>query len=150
MTFQQKNFAVTLVNFCLILSFYLFRLYQLAQNGNFNETTLFRLWGIIILCAIVVTILATILTHIVSAVIEAIQTQEVPVVQDMADERDQLIDLKGTRTTYSVASLGTFFAMLYFVFWQDPLVMFALLIFFGVVAQIVGDATRLYLYQKGV
>lgn len=150
MTFQQKNFAVTLANFTLILSFYCFRIFQLVQNGNFNATKLFRLWGIIIVLAIVVTILATIMTHIVSAIIETIQTQEEPVVDDTADERDQLIDLKGTSLTHTVSSFGTFLAMLYFVFWQEALVFFALLVFFGVLAQIAGDARRLYLYQQGV
>jgi hypothetical protein len=39
--------------------------------------------------------------------------------------------------------------MLTFVFGQPPLVMFTLLIFFGLVAQIIGDISRLYLYRKG-
>lgn len=39
--------------------------------------------------------------------------------------------------------------MLTFVLGQPPLVMFALLIFFGVLAQVVGDIARLVLYQRG-
>jgi hypothetical protein len=39
--------------------------------------------------------------------------------------------------------------MLTFVLGQPPLVMFTLLIFFGVVAQIIGDGLRLYLYRRG-
>jgi hypothetical protein len=39
--------------------------------------------------------------------------------------------------------------MLTFAFGQPPLVMFTLLIFFGVVAQIIGDISRLYLYRRG-
>jgi hypothetical protein len=48
-----------------------------------------------------------------------------------------------------VSSLGVFFSMLTFVFGQPPLVMFTLLIFSGLVAQVTGDARRLYLYRKG-
>lgn len=150
MSFKQKNITVTLVNFSLILGFYLIRVVQLVQNGNFNEASVFRLWGIVIVLAVVVTIAATILTHIVSAVTEAVRTGERdPKIEDFEDERDQLIDLKGTKLTYTFASLGAFLAMLTFVFGQPPLVMFALLIFFGVLAQIVGDAMRLLLYQRG-
>lgn len=149
MSFQQKNITVSLVNFTLILGFYLIRLWQMLQNGNFTAPNVFRLWGIIIVAAIVVTIAATILTHIVSGIIEAIQTQKEPVIEDIADERDQLIDLKGTKVTYGVSSIGSFLAMLTFVFGQPPLVMFTLLIFSGLVAQIVGDSTRLYFYRRG-
>lgn len=149
MSFQEKNIAVSLANFALILLFFLFRLFQMAQDGTFLPANLFRLAGIVIVLAIVITIFATILTHIISAIIEAIQTHEEPVLEDIADERDRLIDLRGTKITYAVSSIGVLIAMLTFVFGQPPLVMFSLLLFFGLVAQIVGDVARLYLYRRG-
>lgn len=151
MSFKQKNVTVTLVNFSLILGFYLIRVVQLVQNQNFDEASVFRLWGVVIVFAVFVTIAATILTHIVSAVVEAVRTGEKdPKVEDFEDERDGLIDLKGSKIAYTFSSLGACLAMLTFVFGQPPLVMFALLIFFGVLAQIVGDALRLVLYQRGL
>jgi hypothetical protein len=150
MTFKQKNTTVSLVNFSLILGFFVFRLVQLSQNDNLNTTPIFVLWGIIIGLAIFVTIAATILTHIVSAIIAAIKTgKDNPKIEDFEDERDKFIDLKGTRATYTATSLGVFVAMLTFTFGQPPLVMFCLLIFFGVLAQIIGDMTRLVLYHRG-
>lgn len=178
MSFKQKNIVVTLVNFSLILGFYLFRLWQLLQNGNFSPASVFRLWGIVIVLAVVVTVAATILTHIVAAVMGALTTgtrdafrdfKTVPAffgavktgdddalnkieitLEDFEDERDKLIDLKGTNLAYSVSSIGGFFAMLSFALGQPPLVMFALLVFFGITAQIVGDVKRLVLYYRGV
>ena len=150
MSFQQKNITVSLVNFTLILGFYLIRMFQMIQEGSFNATNVFRLWGIIIGLAIIVTIIGTILTHIVSAIIQAIKTgEEDPKIEDFEDERDRLIDLRGTKVTYFVSSIGVFLSMLTFTLGQPPLVMFTLLIFFGVVAQIIGDISRLYLYRKG-
>ena len=149
MSFQQKNVAVSLANFTLILVFFIIRVLQMVLSGSFTATNVFRLWGIIIVLAIVVTIFATIITHIVSAIIEAIKTQQEPEIEDFADERDKLIDLKGTQVTYLVSSIGVFLAMLTFVFGQPPLVMFTLLIFFGVLAQVIGDTSRLYLYRRG-
>jgi len=150
MTFTQKNITVTLVNFSLILVFYLIRVFQLIQNENFTEPRIFRLWVIVIIFAIFVSIAATILTHIVSAIIEVIRTgNDAPDIEDLEDERDKLIDLRGTKVTYTASSFGVFIAMLTFTFGQPPLVMFSLLIFFGVLAQIIGDATRLILYQRG-
>ena len=148
-SFQEKNITVSLVNFILILGFYLIRVFQMIQGGSFNSTNVFRLWGIVIVFAIIVTIFATILTHIVSSIIQAIKTKEEPDIEDIADERDKLIDLRGTKITYFVSSIGVFLSMLTFALGQPPLVMFTLLIFFGVVAQIIGDISRLYLYRRG-
>ena len=128
MSFQEKNIAVSLVNFSLILVFYLFRLWQLIQSARFEEAQIFRLWTIIIVASIVVTIVATILTHIGAGIIEGIKTKAKPVMENITDERDKLIDLKGTKTTYAFSSIGTFLAMLTFALGQPPLVMFTLLI----------------------
>lgn len=149
MTFQQKNTAVSLANFTLILGFYLISMFQMLRDGSFDSANVMRLWVIVMILAVVVTILATILTHIVIAILDAIRTQKASDVQDIKDERDTSIDLRGTRVTYFVSSIGSFLAMLTFALGQPPLVMFTLLIFFGVAAQIVGDVTRLYLYRRG-
>jgi hypothetical protein len=150
MSFQEKNISVSLVSFTLILGYYLIRVFQLLQRENFNSTHVFRLWGIIIALAVVITIVATILTHVGSAIVEAIKTGEKePEIEDFVDERDKLIDLRGTKVTYFVSSIGSLLAMLTFVLGQAPLVMFTLLIFFGVVAQILGDISRLVLYRRG-
>jgi hypothetical protein len=150
MSFQEKNITVSLVNFSLILGFFLIRVLLMVQAGSFNPANVFRLWWIVIILAVVVTIFATILTHVLSAIIQAIVTgDEDPKIEDIADERDRLIDLRGTKATYFVSSSGAFLSMLTFVLGQPPLVMFTLLIFFGVLAQVVGDILRLYLYRRG-
>jgi hypothetical protein len=150
MSFQEKNFTASLVTFVLILSYYLIRLFQLIQGGEFTLEKVIRLWGFIIGFAVIGTILLTIFTHIISAISQAIQLGgEEPEIEDIKDERDQIIDLKGTRITYTVFSVGVFFAMLTFAFGQPPLVMFSALIFCGIFAQIVGDISRLAIYRRG-
>jgi hypothetical protein len=150
MSFKQKNIAVSLVNFTLILGFFLFRVIQMLRSDSFTSENIFRLWGITIGLGIIVTIIGTILTHIVSAIIEAVRTgKDDPKIEDFEDERDQLIDLRGTQIAYLVFSIGVFLSMLTFVFDQPPLVMFTLLILSGLVAQIVSDTSRLVLYRRG-
>jgi hypothetical protein len=151
MSFKEKNITVTLVNFFLILLFFLFRVFQMITSESFTEENVIRLWIITIVLAVFVTVAGTILTHVFSAIIEAIRTgNEEPEIEDLEGERDKLIDLKGTKITYAISSLGTFFAMLTFVFGQPPLVMFTLLIFFGLLAQVIGDISRLLHYRGGV
>ena len=150
MSFQERNTTASLGVFTLILGFYLVRVFQLAQSGSFNLTNMVRLWGTVIVLGIVVTIIGTILTHIGSGIIQAIKTREEPVIEDIEDERDRLIDLRGTKIAYYVSSIGVFLSMLAFAFGQPSLVMFSLLIFSGLAAQIIGDIARLILYRKGV
>ena len=149
MSFQEKNIVASLSTFTLILFVYLFRVYQMIQTENFNAPNLFRLWGIVAILAVAGTILLSILTHIAGGIVHKIRTNEDPHIEDIQDERDKLIDLKGTRVAYTFSSLGVAASMLTFVFGQSPLVMFSALIFFGVLAQIVADIWRLNLYRKG-
>jgi len=149
MTFQQKNNTVSLTSFSLLLIFFLLRIAQLVRNQNFNDAAVIRLWIIVVVLAIVVTVVAIIFAQgIPTAVLKARKDGLEPEIDDLIDERDQRIDLEGTNLTYRITSLGTFVAMLTFAFGQPPLVMFSLLIFFGLVAQIAGDALRLRRYQQ--
>ncbi|QUY46258.1 hypothetical protein HRE53_31185 (plasmid) [Acaryochloris sp. 'Moss Beach'] len=149
-TFQQKNITVSLTTFSLILLFFLLRTAQLVQSNNFNESSVTQLWIMVAVLAVCATVLAMIVTHTISATANAVQSGEPNFeFDDLVDERDQRIDHKGTHITYRITSLGTFIAMLTFVLGQSPLIMFSLLILFGLIAQIVGDAMRLRLYQQG-
>lgn len=149
MSFTEKNTIASLVNFSLILIFYLVRMFQMFQNDTFEPSNVFRLWGIVIFLAVVVTIGAIIFTHIASATFTFWKTGEKEEIDNLEDERDKLINLRGTQATYMVSSFGSLLAMLTFVLGEPPLVMFSLLIFLGIFAQIVGDVTRLMLYRGG-
>lgn len=149
MSYKERTIAVTLACYSLVLVFFLIRLFQMVRAGSFDSANVFRLWGTTIALAIIVTILATILTHIGSSIIHAVKTKEKPSIEDIQDERDKSIDLRGTKVSYFASLIGIPLSMLTYVFGQTPLVMFTMLIFFGLAAQILGDITRLYLYRRG-
>ena len=150
MSHQEKNISASLVTSALILGYYLIRILNMGLTESLIETKLFRLWGIVIVLTIFGTIITTIFTHIFSAIFHAIKTgEENPKIEDIQDERDKLIDLRGTKITYIVSSIGVALSMLAFVLGQSPLVMFSLLIFFGIFAQVIGDLSRLVLYRRG-
>lgn len=149
MSYQEKNITVSFVSELLILGYYLLNLFQMVQGGGLVADRVFRLWGIVIVAAILVTIVGSILTNIVLSIVHAIKTQSKEEARFIEDERDQLIALKGTRVSYVTFSFGVLLAMLTFVFGQPPLVMFSLLIFAGITAQIMGDLSQIYLYRRG-
>lgn len=150
MTMQQRNTVVSLMIFSLILIGFCLRVLQMLLAQTFVAANVFWLWAIVAVAAIVATILGTIIANIVFAIVYAIRTKQEPEESEwLEDERDKLIQLKGTRVSYLVSSIGVLIAMLSFVLSQPPLVMFTLLIASGLVAQIVGDVYRLLRYRRG-
>ena len=134
MTFHQKNTAVTLVSFSLLLIIFLIRVSRLVRTDNFNDSSVIRLWIFVVGFAVIVTVAGIILTFIATAAIEAAQTGNDDIeIDDTIDERDQLIDLKGTKITYTITSLGSFFAIMAFALGQSALVMITLLLFLSLI-----------------
>ena len=150
MSYQEKNTVITLSSFLIILTIFLNRLFDLSRNNGLNSSELLRLWGTVIVLSIVFTIFAAILTYVVTTIIEVVRTgEENPTIEDFDDERDQLIELKGKNMAYLVTSLGAFLAMITFALGQSALIMFSLLLFFAIIAQIANDMTKLILYRRG-
>ena len=150
MSFQQRNTVVSLVIATLILLYFSVRVLLMVQSGTFIEQNVFRLWVVVIIAVIAMNIVGAILANIGHSILYAVRTREEPEKQEfLEDERDELIQLQGTRMTHSISSLGTAAAMLTFALKQPPLVMFCLLIASALVATIVGDIYRLIRYQRG-
>ena len=150
MTYRENSVTVSLVSYLLILGYYLVNWLNMYQAEGLNSDVIFKLWAIVIVAGIVLNIVGNILTSIVLSIVHAIKTNSDKEVRFVEDERDKLIDLKGVKVSYIVFSIGVFLAMLSFVFDQPPLVMFSLIIFFSLTAEIVGDIAQLYLYRSGV
>ena len=149
MSYQEKNITVSLVSYLLIMGYYLVKLFQMFQEGGLVSTKLFSLWALVILATIIVNIIASILTNVVLTIVEAIKAQKYDEPRFIADERDQLIGLKGIRSSYITFSVGVLVSVLAFAFGQPPLVMVSLIIFFAIAAEIIGDISQIYLYRRG-
>ncbi len=149
MSYQEKNITVSLVSHLLIAGYYLVNLFLMFQGGGLVSTSLFSLCAIVIIAIIIVNIIASILTNILLSIVHAIKTRSSEPERFIADERDKLIGLKGMKTSYITFSIGVLLAMLTFVLGQSPLVMFGLIILSGIVAEIIGDISQIYLYRRG-
>ncbi len=150
MTYRETNISVSLGSSLLVLIYYLVNWMQMYQTQGLNSATIFRLWAIVIVATIILNILGNILTNIALAIIHAIRTQSDKEPRFVEDERDRLIGLKGTQAAYIAFSAGVFLAMLTFALGQPPLVMFSLIIFFSIIAEIISDTLQLAFYRRGV
>jgi uncharacterized membrane protein len=150
MSYQEKNITVSLVSQLLIGGYYVINLLLMYQEEALVASRVFRLCGFVILATIIVNIVASILTNIVLSIVHAIRTRTEQVERFIEDERDKLIGLKGTKASYIVFSIGVLLSVLAFAFGQPPLVMVSLIVLSGIMAEIIGDISQIYLYRRGL
>lgn len=148
MSYQEKKNIVSLISTLLIFGFYCLYVYQKYQEGSIDSTDTYRFWGTVILILIPVSIAAKIIITIVFNIIYRITTKEVE--PSFADELDKLIELKATKNSHYVFTLGFLLAMGSLVMDMPHSAMFIILILSGFVSELVGTVTQLYLYRKGV
>jgi hypothetical protein len=149
MSTKKNEITVTLVCSLFILAYYLVNIFQMLQGGGLNAEEVFRLWIVVIIANIVLTIAGFIISYIVINIVHAIKTQKEEEVRMLEDERDRLIGLKGDRVSYISFSIGVFLSMLTFALGQPPLVMFSLIVFFSLLAEILGNISQLVFYHRG-
>jgi hypothetical protein len=149
MSYKEKSISISLVSYIMILGYYLIQVFQMIRGGGLVASRLFALWAVVIVATILVNILGNILASIVLAIAHAIRTRSEQVERYVEDERDRLIDLKGTKIAYITFSIGIFIAMLAFILGQSALVMFALIVFFSSLAEIVGSISQIIQYRRG-
>ena len=149
MSYEEKNITVSLVSHVLIAGYYVVNWFQMVQSAELVANRLFGLWAIVIAATIAVNIIASILTNILLTIVEAIKSKKYEEPQFIADERDELIGLKGIKLSYIIFSIGVLISVLVFAFGNPPLMMVSLIILFGVLAQIAGDMLQIYLYRRG-
>ena len=120
---------------------------QQYQEGSFNSPTISSSWGIAVLVVIGVQIVLSIISAILVSIIEAIKAREE--VPELSDERDQLIELKANRISFSVFGIGFLLAMITLAAGLVPLVMFNLMVFSLFAAAVSGYVSQLYRYRRG-
>ena len=149
MSERKVSISVSLVSTLLILGYYLVKLIPMFQQSDLIPDEVFRLAGIVIVASILLNIAGNIIANIVINIVHAIQTRSEKEVRLLEDERDKLIGLKGTQVSYIAFSLGVMVSMLTFVFAQPALVMFSLIIFFSLLAEIIGNLSQFYFDSQG-
>ncbi|KRF34594.1 hypothetical protein [Paenibacillus sp. Soil787] len=148
MSFQEKRNIVSLFATLLIFSIYSVYVFQKYQEGSFHTSNEFSFWGAFILILIPVSIVAKVIIHIVFSIINTLATKEKE--PFITDELDKLIALKSTRNSHYVFIIGFLLSMIPLVMDQPPYVMFIILIGSGLLSEVVGISTQLYLYRRGV
>ena len=147
MAFQERRSLVNLMGTVLITAFYCAHMFQRYPGGSPYSPDAFHFWGSFFLILVPVTIVAKIVIYIAYSIVNTIATREEE--PSITDERDKLIELKATRNSLYVFSVGFLVAMASLVISQPPSVMFILLICSGFVSEVVSDLSQFYFYRRG-
>ena len=148
MSYQEKKNIVSLISTLLISSLYSMYVFLMYQEGRFHSTDVLSFWGSFIIILIVVSIVAKIIINIIFNIIYRLTTNENE--PSFYDELDQLIHYKAITVSHYVFVVGFVLAMGSLVMDVPIYVTFIILIFSGVISDVVGMITGIYLYRREV
>ncbi|WP_046230259.1 hypothetical protein [Paenibacillus algorifonticola] len=148
MTYQEKKSIVSLISTILIFASYCSYKYLQYPVEGLQTMESFRYWGSFILVLTVVSIVAHIVISIIFNIFFRVTTGEKE--PTFADELDKLIDLKANRISFFIFILGFLLAMGSLAINQPTQAMFVILIASGFISDVIGSATKIYHYRKGV
>ena len=140
MSFQEKSTWVSLVVAILIFGSYFTIAFRELSDPDADNPKIIGFFVI----AIVLMVIIEIVLHISLAIAFRKDAEKA------ADERDNLIELKATRISYFVLAFGVWIASISILMVESLLAMVNIIMFFFVLAEIVGSTTQLLYYRRGV
>lgn len=148
MSYQEKTTIVSIISTLLSFTAYCVYILQRYDINNLDSADDFSFWGAAIILLIPVQIVFQIIVHILFAIGYYIVTREEP--PDLTDELDKLIELRSVRIFTMVFMIGFSVSMGAIALDAAPSAMFIGLFFTMIIAGILSDVFKLYLYRRGV
>ncbi len=153
MSYQESKSLTNILSVIIITGIYSLIVYQRYSVGSFDTTNVFKFWAIVILIFIPISIVSKIIIMILfsigTAVVQTAQGEETDDL-DFVDERDKLIELKATKISLIIFSLGFIAALATQAFSMNNHIFFITLIIAGVITEIASELATIIYYRKGV
>ena len=133
-SFQEKSLWLMLISLMLGFGFYFVTVLPTTTANLMPDHVVF------FVLAVVILVITQVVGHII---IDAFDHHT------KTDERDQLIELKGTRNGAYVLATGVFLALCAALVTEGDFIFTHVLLGFWVLAQLVTMASQLFLYRRG-
>lgn len=153
MSVQEKRIIANMVSSTIVMIVYGIIVYFRYQTLTLSVAETLQFWAIAILIFIPASIVARIIIMIIFAIGDNIAAEikgEEVDDYDIVDERDKLIELRSTRVSLIIFSLGFILALVTLAIELNPTVFFVLMIGFGFLSDIASEAAKLISYSRGV
>ena len=138
LSFQEKSLWLMFVSLIAAFSFYFYFAFVTVLPAEAIDVMPHQV--VFFVLAVVMLVIMSIVGHIVIAIADR---------RTETDERDRLIELKGTRNASYVLATGVFFALCAALLTDGNFVFTHLLLGFWVLAQLVEIGSQLFLYRRG-
>lgn len=143
---ERSNFISLITTLVTSVPYYIYIMAKF-QSENLTGNDLISFWTSAILWLIPLRIVAEIVFHIAFSIGRVIITKKDDDTM-LTDERDNLIELKGTRNSSYVFMISVLFAMIGLSIDKSISTMFIIFIIGGFLSEIVGILSQIYYYRK--
>ncbi len=139
-TFKEKSTWIHLITTLLIFGFYFTKAIYKFINATIEETNLIGLFIAVVISMIIIEVIS----HIILSIVYRKQSIK------EEDERDNLIQSKATKTSYYILVIGVWITSMSILNISSPFLMANIIMFFFILAEIIGMSIQLYYYRKGI
>lgn len=147
MSYQEGRVIAYLFSILVGTGYYSYYLVQQIQQATADGNSITSYWGRTMLVSIVLSVVLTVVLTILVSIIQAVATRDEDPM--LSDERDQLIELKADRVSFSVFGIGFLIAMIVLAFGGSPFIMFNIFIYSLFGSAIISCITQLFFYRRG-
>jgi hypothetical protein len=121
--------------------------------GAFDTSNMLRVWAIIILIYIPISVVGRIILMIIYRILGEIKDEikgEKETDRDIVDERDKLIELKANYISQFVFAIGFILSLVTLLFDFGVSVFFIVLLSGGVISDILSNIIQIIYYRRGI
>jgi len=153
MTYQERRSLSNIVMNIIITGVYFIIVYNKYNAGDFDTENMAKLWSLLILIFIPISVGARIILLIIFRIFaevfdEVRGTKEID--RDITDERDKLIELKAGLNGLIIFAIGFIIALITQVMDYDISALFISLLVGGFLSELVSNISEIYYYRRGV
>lgn len=154
MSYKEKQSITNIISSILITTLYAVIMYQRYLDGGLDYSSVFKLWAIVILIFIPISIVARIIImiffNIFESVLQAAKGEELEDNMDIVDERDKLIQMKSSAIAMYIFSLGFIIALITQLFDVSNHLFFIIMIIAGLITDVVSESLMIRYYRRGL
>lgn len=153
MTYNEKKSVANIASGIIITLIYGLIMYQRYLNGLLDDSNVIKMWAVVILIFIPISVIARIIImivfHIVEAIVQNVKGNDIEEEMDIVDERDKLIQMKASSTSMFIFAIGFIIALITQLFDVSNHLFFIVMVIAGLATDVVSEAMMIRYYRRG-
>lgn len=150
MSKHQKETIISLVSLLVVSTGYISYVFSNYLSQAFSDREELKYWASAFLLIIPIRLVLQIVLFILFKIFEGILSNG-KITEDITDERDRIVELKGDWISGILFIMGFAFALFCVVFFNSSLsAMFAIILIAGYFSELIGIIAKMYFFKRGI